>query len=234
MSYERSTFELPGEAAAGERPGSGTSRDPVRRRAAHFPRTSSEPYQYSSPAPAVVSSAIALDTTASATQPVSKGRRYARAGSAATQSVCASRPSSPAFSVSAVRASCRLRQLRCWVAPGRDSSSSASSVRRVPYVRSSESLRLVNTRPLFLHTSVGVNPSRRVPGVQEAAVPAAGAEGAGCHRTNVSGSTSGNAAHNPPTASSIDCHRPTPPVTHCARGTVSAWPSAGIVFPSWQ
>ena len=48
----------------------------------------------------------------------------------------------PAVSVSGMRASCRLRQLRCWVAPGRDSSSSAGSVRRVPSLRSSVSLRL--------------------------------------------------------------------------------------------
>ena len=50
--------------------------------------------------------------------------------------------SAPEFSVRAVRAVCRLRQLRCWVAPGRDSSSSAGSVRRVPSLRSSVSLRL--------------------------------------------------------------------------------------------
>ena len=36
VSCEGCTSELPGEAAAGKRPGSGTSRDPVRRRAAHF------------------------------------------------------------------------------------------------------------------------------------------------------------------------------------------------------
>ena len=51
---------------------------------------------------------------------------------AVTHSHSASRPASPAFGVQAVRASCRLTQLRCWVVPGRDSSSSASSVRRVP------------------------------------------------------------------------------------------------------
>ncbi|MBR5176899.1 MAG: hypothetical protein IKW89_13385 [Bacteroidales bacterium] len=176
MSYERSASELPGEAAAGKRPGSGTSRDPVRRRAAHFPRSSSEQYQYASPASAVVSSANALDTTASATQPVSEGRRNARAGSAATQSVCASRPSSPAFSIRAVRASCRLRQLRCWVAPGRDSSSSAGSVRRVPSLRSSVSRkRLGYTWALFLQASAGVKPAGSLPGTQDAAVPAAGA-----------------------------------------------------------
>ena len=68
-----------------------------------------------------------------------------------------------------------LRHLRCWVVPGRDSSSSAGSVRRVPSLHSAVSLRLVYTWPLLLHTSAGVNPARSVPGVQDAAVPAAGA-----------------------------------------------------------
>lgn len=49
-----------------------------------------------------------------------------------------------------MRASCRLTQLRCWVVPGRDSSSSASSVRRVPSLHSAVSLRLGYTWPLFL------------------------------------------------------------------------------------
>ena len=75
---------------------------------------------------------------------------YSWAQSAATQSRCASRPSSPAISVRAVRASCRLTQLRCWVVPGRDSSSSASSVRRVPSLHSSVRLRRGQTWPLFL------------------------------------------------------------------------------------
>ena len=85
-------------------------------------------------------------------------------------------PASLAFNVSAVRASCRLMQLRCWVVPGRDSSSSASSVRRVPSFHSSVSRkRLGYTWALFLHTSAGVNPAGSVPGTQDAAVPAAGA-----------------------------------------------------------
>ena len=72
-----------------------------------------------------------------------------------------------------------LRSIRCWGVPGRDSSSSAGSVRRVPSLHSSVSLRLVCTWPLFLHTSAGVNPAGSVPGVQEAAVPAAGADSVG-------------------------------------------------------
>ena len=43
-----------------------------------------------------------------------------------------------------------LRSIRCWVVPGRDSSSSAGSVRRVPSLHSAVSLRLVYTWPLFL------------------------------------------------------------------------------------
>ena len=49
-----------------------------------------------------------------------------------------------------MRASCRLTQLRCWVVPGRDSSSSAGSVRRVPSLHSSVRLRRGQTWPLFL------------------------------------------------------------------------------------
>ena len=176
MSCECPTSELPGEAAAGERPPSRTSGLQARQGAAHFPRASHQPYQYSTPAPAVVLAPQALRTTASATWPVSEGRRYARAGSAAPSTVSGMRPASLAFNVSAVRASCRLTQLRCWVVPGRDSSSSAGSVRRVPSFHSSVSRkRLGYTWALFLHTSAGENPAGSVPGTQDAAVPAAGA-----------------------------------------------------------
>ena len=72
-----------------------------------------------------------------------------------------------------------LRSIRCWVVPGRDSSSSAGSVRRVPSLHSAVSLRLGYTWPLFLHTSAGVNPAGSVPGVQEAGVPPAGADSVG-------------------------------------------------------
>ena len=71
---------------------------------------------------------------------------------------------------------------------------------------------------LFLHTSAGKNPARSVPGIQEAAPWAAGAEGAGYSPTNASGNTSGNATPRLPTASSIACHRPTHPDTHSAGG----------------
>jgi len=82
----------------------------------------------------------------------------------------------PAWSHSAVQGVRRLTQLRCWVVPGRDSSSSASSGRRVPSLHSSVRLRRVYTCLLFLHTSAGKNPAGSVPGRQEAAVPAAGAD----------------------------------------------------------
>ena len=81
----------------------------------------------------------------------------------------------PAISLCGMRAVRHLTHLRCWVVPGRDSSSSAGSVRRVPSLHSAVRLRLVITWPLFLHTSAGVNPARSVPGVQDTAVPAVGA-----------------------------------------------------------
>ena len=56
----------------------------------------------------------------------------------------------PAGSLNAVRAVLRLTQLRCWVVPGRDSSSSAGSVRRVPSLHSAVRLRRVITCLLFL------------------------------------------------------------------------------------
>jgi hypothetical protein len=98
---------------------------------------------------------------------------------AATHSVCASRRASPAFSVRGVRASCRLTQLRCWVAPSPEVSSPASGPAHFLRSRSSVSLRLGHTRPLFLHTSAGVNPARSVPGSREAARWAAGADSVG-------------------------------------------------------
>ena len=159
-------------------PPSGTSRDPVRRVAAHFalsrfsvnavrvPLRSSSPPQ-------------APETTTSARSSDRSVGKYSWAQSAATFTVGKSLTTSLAFSVRAARASCRLRQLRCWVAPGRDSSSSASSVRRVPSLRSSVRLRRGYTWALFLQTSAGVNPAGSLPGAQDAAVPAAGADSVG-------------------------------------------------------
>ena len=98
---------------------------------------------------------------------------------AATHSVSASRRASPAFSVRGLRASCRLTQLRCWVAPSPEVSCPASEPAHFLRSRSSVRLRRGHTRPLFLHTSAGVNPARSVPGSREAAVPAAGADSVG-------------------------------------------------------
>ena len=52
-----------------------------------------------------------------------------------------------AFSPSAVRRVLRLTQLRCWVVPGRDPSSSAGSVRRVPSLHSKVEFNQVATPP---------------------------------------------------------------------------------------
>ena len=95
---------------------------------------------------------------------------------AATHSRSASRPASPAFSVRELRASCRLTQLRCWVAPSPEVSSPASGPAHFLRSRSSVRLRRGHTRPLFLHTSAGVNPARSVPGSKDTAVPAVGAD----------------------------------------------------------
>ena len=98
---------------------------------------------------------------------------------ATTHSRSASRPASPAFSVRALRASCRLTQLRCWVALSPLARQSDEPPASLTPLRSSVRLRRGYTRPLFLHTSAGVNPARSVPGSREAAVPAAGADSDG-------------------------------------------------------
>ena len=168
---ERPTFELPGEAAAGEQPPSRTSGLQARRGAAHFPGTSIQQHQYASPAPAVVSFAYAPDTTASATFSASKEKGMRG------REVQARAPASRFEGHLSLSASVQCehpaasRSIRCWVVPCRDSSSSAGSVRRVPSLHSSVSLRLVYTRPLFLHTSAGVNPVRSVPGSRGTALP---------------------------------------------------------------
>ena len=74
------------------------------------------------------------------------------------------------------------------------------------------------TWSLFLHTSAGLNPARSVPGAQEAAVPAAGADCAS-HRSRAS--------------------RPSPllpfhAASHRLRRGLSARPSATSVIPSIQ
>ena len=163
MSCERPTSKLPGESAAGKEFAQGGDHPSPPSLTPHFARLRRNvsalppPLQLSSPPQA-------SETTTSATFFNRRLRWCSWAQSAAPKTVSASRPASPAFSVRAVRASCRLTHLRCWVVPCRDSS---------------VSLRLDYTRPLFLHTSAGVNPARSVPGSREAAVPAAGADSVG-------------------------------------------------------
>ena len=170
-SCECPTFEFPGESAAGEQPPSRTSGLQARRGAAHFPGAPLQRHQGASPAPAVVSFACAPDTTASATFSASKegGMRGREVQARAPASRFEGRLSLSALVLCEHPAASR--SIRCWVVPCRDSSSSAGSVRRVPSLHSSVSLRLGYTRPLFLHTSAGVNPVRSVPGSRDTALP---------------------------------------------------------------
>ena len=148
--FDRPTFDLPGESAAGEQPPSRTSGLQARRGAAHFPGASIQQHQYANPAPAVVSGDKPSETTASATFSVSNegGMRGREVPSRTPASRFEGHPSLSASVICEHPAA--LRSVRCWVVPGRDSSSSAGSVRRVPSLHSSVSLRLGYTRPLFL------------------------------------------------------------------------------------
>ena len=83
------TFEFPGEAAADKQPSSGTSGLQARRRAAHFALLRRTVSGYSGSAPPAVGKAV-CDFRFEARI---KGRRYARAQSAFTNTVSASRPS---------------------------------------------------------------------------------------------------------------------------------------------
>ena len=74
-----------------------------------------------------------------------------------------------------MQASCRLTQLRCWVVPGRDSSSSASSGRRVPSLHSKVEFNLAAIPPGTLVLPLRRQASKSLPGVQDTAVPAVGA-----------------------------------------------------------
>ena len=89
MNCESPTSELPGEAAAGERPPSRTSGLQARQGAAHFalPRISVSEYSSSAPpAGGTAASDFRLEARI-------RGRRYARAQSAGTSTVSASPPS---------------------------------------------------------------------------------------------------------------------------------------------
>ena len=161
------TFEFPGEAAEDKQPPSRTSGLQARRGAAHFARPSWErqcQFRQRSTRGRINRPRLPL------------GGSYQDKGGVRGRKVQPRIPSvqcegkKPAGSLSAVRAVLRLTHLRCWVVPGRDSSSSAGSGRRVPPLHSAVRLRRVNTCLLFLHTSAGKNPARSVPGRQDTAV----------------------------------------------------------------
>ncbi len=123
----------------------------------------------------------------------------------------------------AVRASCRLTHLRCWVAPGRDSSSSAGSVRRVPSLRSSVSLRLeFMSGSLFVWRFSNLRSRLRVSGESS--------EPTGLRRLNAS---------NPPPPAPLLKHQPaarlsrSEVVTYCFYSRVSA-SSRGTVLPRFS
>ena len=178
MSCERPTSELPGEAAAGEEFAQGGDHPSPPSLTPHFARLRRTVCALPAPLPQS-SPPQAPETTASAPFFDISGSRCSRAQSAAPKTVSAMRRASLAFSVRGLRASCRLTQLRCWVAPSPEVSCPASEPAHFLRSRSSVRLRRGYTWPLFLHTSAGVNPAGSVPGVQEAAVPAAGADSVG-------------------------------------------------------
>lgn len=159
------------------------------------------------PAPLQLSSPPqAPETTTSATFSERRSRHYSWAQSAATQSHSASQPASPAFSVRAVLASCRLTQLRCRVAPSPEVSSPASGLAHFLRSRSSVRLRRGHTCPLFLQglqasvcgsdspllsSTAAQRPrhflassSQTLPGRQDTAVPAVGTDSVS-HRRSV-------------------------------------------------
>ena len=173
MRCEGPTFEFPGEAAEDKRPPSRTSGLQARQGAAHFAHPSWErKCQFGQ-----------RSTRGRINRPrLPLGGSYHHQGGVRGRKVQSRIPSvlcegrEPAGNVGAVRAVLRLTHLRCWVVPGRDSSSSAGSVRRVPSLHSAVRLRRVHTCLLFLHTSAGKNPARSVPGRQDAALRSAGAD----------------------------------------------------------
>lgn len=179
MSCECSTSELPSESAAGEQPPSGTSGLQARRGAAHFPGASSHRHQGASSAPAVVFAPKALQTTASATLFVSG------IGDMRGREVPARRPSvlcEGNLSLSALvlcEHPAALRSSAAGLLPLRKPGSRQSRLPRLLRSRSSVRLRRGYTWALFLQTSAGVNPAGSLPGAQEAAVQAAGADSVG-------------------------------------------------------
>ena len=122
----------------------------------------------------------------------------------------------PACSLCGIRAVRRLTHLRCWVVPGRDSSSCAGSGRRVPSLHSKVEFNLAAIPPGLVsfppcaRSSLRCGPCsspkpQSLPGSQDTAVPAVGAENAGqlTHYAAVK-------------TASLACTHPTPPGIHCA------------------
>ena len=107
--------------------------------------------------------------------------------------------------------SCRRVQHSCGSARSQRSCVAARPPHHLRPRSSKVRLRRGSTWSLFLQASAGKNPARSLPGAQEAAVPAAGAE---------------NAGHRPQDAAvktaSLACTHPTLPVIHCAGGPASA------------
>ena len=138
------TFEFPGEAAEDKRPPSRTSGLQARQGAAHFAHPSWERQcQFGQ-----------RSTRGRINRPrLPLGGSYHHQGGVRGRKVQSRIPSvpcegrEPAGSRSAVRAVLRLTHLRCWVAPGRDSSSSAGSVRRVPSLHSAVEFNLAAIPP---------------------------------------------------------------------------------------
>ena len=117
----------------------------------------------------------------------------------------------PAGSHSAVQGVRRLMQHSCGSARCQRSCVGTRPPHHLRPRSSKVRLRRGSTWSLFLQASAGKNPARSLPGAQEAAVPAAGAE---------------NAGHRPQDAAvktaSLACTHPTLPVIHCAGGPASA------------
>ncbi len=179
MSCGCPATELPGESAAGEQPPSGASGLQARRGVAHFPGASIHRHQGATSALAVVFAPKALQTTAFAPLFVSgiDNMRGREVPSRKPSVLCVGNLSlsaivqceRPAASRSSAAGSLPLRK------PG----SRQSRLPRLLRSRSSVRLRRGYTWALFLQTSAGVNPAGSLPGAQDAAVPAAGADSVG-------------------------------------------------------
>jgi hypothetical protein len=194
VSCECPTFELPCEAAAGESFAQGGDHPSPPSLTPHFPQSPIQRHQGSSPAPAVVSSRGRSRPLPPLRGPQGKyGGMRGREVPPRRPSVPCDRHLSPSASVVCEHPAA-LRSIRCWVVPGRDSSSSAGSVRRVPSLHSSGKpsacLYLAAIPPGLVsfppcaRSSLRCGPCsspkpQSLPGSQEAGVPPAGADSVG-------------------------------------------------------